>query len=157
MAVQSPLFEIGWLTLSTLDDARRASITGTTLNGPNGSGQFYWVYTSTVTGADRQVRLGSSNITPSTVVQVLGILQNAPGPGEAADIGFIGVTKAIAGTTSIVNGTLLQVSSAPVGQAGQVVPFALGNGPTIGYALEAPTSTGAIFSIFLNSSGLRAS
>jgi hypothetical protein len=144
-------------TLSTLDDARRASITGTTLNGPNGSGQFYWMYTSTVTGANLQARLGSSNITPSSVAQTIGILQNTPGPGEACDICWAGYSKVIAGTTSIVVGTLLQGSSAPTGQGGEVVGFNFGNGPAIGWAAEAPTSTGALFTAYINVTGARAS
>ena len=147
MAEQDPLIRIGWLTLSTLDDARRSSITGTTLNGPNGSGQFYWVYGSTLNSL--QVRIGSSLITPSSLAPVLGILQNTPGPGEAADIGIFGVSKMIAGSTAMAMGTLIQASSAPVGQAGQVVPYVQGNGPPIGFALENPTSTGAVFTAAL--------
>jgi hypothetical protein len=156
MAVESPLLHLGWCTLSTLDDARRASITGTTLNGPNGSGQFYWVYPSSVAAANFQVRLGSSLAGLTSTNAPLGILQNTPGPGEAADVGFIGVSKCIAGSTSIVMGTPLMASSAPVGQAGQLVAYASGaTGAPIGYALEAPTSTGALFSAMIFASGMR--
>jgi hypothetical protein len=154
MALESPLLHLGWLTLSTLDDARRSSITGTTNNGPNGSGQFYWVYTSTINSL--QVRLGSSVAALSTAVQCVGILQNTPGPGEAADVGFVGVTKAIAGSTVITMGTQVAPSSAPVGQAGELVPWLAGaNGPPIGYSLENPTSTGAVFTIMVNAGGAR--
>lgn len=154
MAEQDPLMRLGWLTLSTLDDARRSSISGTTQNGPNGSGQFYWVYPSTL--KDLQIRLGSSLAGTGSTSFPMGILQNTPGPGEAADIGIIGVSKVIAGSTSIVNGTPLQCSSAPVGQAGEVVAWATGNtGAPIGYALEAPASTGAVFTAMINFTGLR--
>lgn len=147
MAFEGNLGRIGFLTLSTLDDARRSSITGTTQNGPNGSAQFFWVYMSTVNAL--QVRLGSSLITPSTLTPVLGILQNTPGPGQAADIAFIGVSKALAGSTTITFGALIQPSSAPVGQSGQVVLYATGNGPPIGFSLETPTSTGQVISVAL--------
>lgn len=141
---------VGWLTLSTLDDARRSSITGTTLAGPNGSGQFGWCYTSTVAGADRQVRLGSTTFAQSTLVQVVGILQNTPGPGEAADLLVMGVSKVIAGSTSITNGTLLQQASTLAGIASiQVMPFQTGSGPPIGYALETPTSSGAVITAMI--------
>lgn len=144
---------VGWLTLSTLDDARRSSITGTTLNGPNGSGQFFPVYTSTVAGADRQVRLGSTAVTGSSAVQWVGVLQNTPGPGEAADILVMGVSKVVAGSTSITNGTLLMPSSAT---ASLMVPWVSGaNGPPVGYALETPTSTGAVISAMVGFTGAR--
>lgn len=156
MAVESPLLHLGWMTLSTLDDARRSSITGTTLNGPNGSGQFFWVYTSTINGL--QVRLGSTAIAGnvgSSLTQCLGILQNTPGPGEAADIGFLGVSKVIAASTSITNGVTLAPSSG-ANQQGQVTVWQSGsNGPPIGYALETPTSSGAIFSAMIFASGMR--
>jgi hypothetical protein len=136
-------------SLSTADDARRSSITGTTLSGPNGSGQFNWVYTSTT--KDFQARLASTLFAQSTLVQVIGILQNTPGPGEACDIGYVGVSKVIAGSTSITNGTLLQQASTLAGIAsGQVMPWQTGSGPPIGYALETPTSSGAVFSAMIN-------
>jgi hypothetical protein len=150
MAVDSPLLRNGWLTLSTADDARRSSITGTTLAGPNGSGQFFFVYSSTLNSL--QVRLGSTSFTPSSACACLGILQNTPGPGEAADFGFIGYTKALAGSTSITIGTVLQPSSAV---AGAVIANAQGYGPPIGIAIEAPTSTGAIFDVYINITGNR--
>lgn len=155
MAEQDPLLHLGWLTLSTSDDARRSSITGTTLNGPNGSAQFYWVYTSTTNSL--QIRLGSSNITLSSAAICMGILQNTPGPGEAADIGFLGISKVIAGSTLITMGTLLAPSSAPTGQGGELVPYSTsgGNSAPIGYALEAPTSTGAVFSAMIAATGSR--
>lgn len=156
MANEQMGFHVGWLTLSTLDDARRSSITGTTLNGPNGSGQFYWVYGSSLNAL--QVRLGSSNVTPSPTQNVLGILQNTPGPGDPCDICMLGVSKVIAGSTSIVPFQSIQQSSAPTaGLSGLVVPYSTtaGNGAALGFALEAPTSTGAVFTAFINVTGGR--
>ncbi len=154
MAVQDPLLHLGWMTLSTVDDARRSTITGTTLNGPNGSGQFYWVYGSSLNNF--QVKLGSSLATITSTNMILGILQNTPGPGEAADVGFLGVSKAIAGSTSILPFGAVMASSAPTGQGGQLVAWVAGAmGSAIGYALESPTSTGALFSVMLNPTGIR--
>ncbi len=156
MANESPFFTLGWVTLSTLDDARNSTLSGSTNNGKYGSAQFYWVYGSSVVGADRQIRLGSSLATITSTNAVLGILTNKPGPGEAADVIFCGVTKVIAGTTTITNGTPIMPSSAPTGQAGQVVAWAAGAmGPSIGMALETPTSTGALISAIINVTGPR--
>ncbi len=162
MALETPLLHLGWLTLSTLDDARSTvgSINSgalTALNGPNGSGQFYWVYMSSL--KDLQVRLGSSLATITSTNTVVGILQNKPGPGEAADVGFFGVSKAIcASTTSIVAGSPLMPSSAPVGQSGGLSFWSSGSmGSAIGYALETPASTGALFTVMLNPTGIRTS
>lgn len=143
MTVQDPQFRLGWLTLSTLDDARRSSITGTTLNGPNGSAQFYWTYMST---ADFIFRIGSSAITPSTLIPLLGILQDTPAPGLAGSVCVFGVSKAISGSTIITRGTALQPSSTA---GGQVTPYLTGNGPAIGYALETPTAIGQVFAMFV--------
>jgi hypothetical protein len=144
MAFEGNLGHIGYLTLSTANDARRSSITGTTLNGPNGSGQFYWVYMSTAN--DLQVSLGSSLFTPSTLSPIVGILQNTPGPGQAADFAFIGVSKAIAGTTTIVRGGQIQASSTA---GGYVTPYLQGNGSPLGFALESPGTVGQVFSLAL--------
>jgi hypothetical protein len=151
MATESPLIHDGGnLTLSTSFDARRSSITGTTLNGPNGSGQFYPVVFSTAN--DRQVAL-SSVTTPSTFAPFLGILQNTPGPGQAADVAIFGVCKALAGST-FVRGTLLQLSSTA---GGYVVPYLQGNGPPIGFAYESPTAAGAVFTMFLRGGSIPSS
>jgi len=144
MATESPLLHDGsHFTLSTSYDARRSSITGTTLNGPNGSAQFFPVFISTVNA--NQVTLSTGGTTPSTFCQFLGILQNTPGPGDAADVGFFGVTKAIAAST-FPAGTLLQPSSTT---AGQVTTYLQGNGPPIGFAIDTVTSTGTVFTMGL--------
>jgi hypothetical protein len=132
--------------LSTANDARRSSITGTTLNGPNGSAQYFPVFLST--SVARTVVLGTTLLgaAGSTVEAFYGILQNTPGPGQAADVGIFGISKAIAGTTTIVFGGPLQTSStAP----GYLVPWAGGNGPKIGIAIEVPTGVGQVFTMAL--------
>jgi hypothetical protein len=143
MATESPLLHDTHFTLSTTYDARRASITGTTLNGPNGSAQFFPVFASTTN--DLQVTLSTGGTIASTNITCVGILQNTPGPGEAADVGIFGVTKAIAGST-FVRGQLLSPSGSI---AGGVTTYSTGNGPPIGFAMESVTSTGTVFTMGL--------
>jgi hypothetical protein len=147
MATESPLLHDGSQTvLSTTNDARRSSISGTTLLGPNGSGQFLGVVMSTVA---RTVLLISSTggVSGSTLNQpYYGILQNAPGPGGAADIGFFGISKVVAGLATITQGNLLQFSSTA---AGVVTPYLGGNGRAIGFAVEAAATVGAVFTAAL--------
>lgn len=111
MATEGPLLHDGSQnTLSTANDFRNSAITGTTLAGPNGSGQFLAVVQSTQTA--RTVSL-STNATPTFPV---GIVQNKPAPGGAVDIGIFGITKAVNGSTAaIVTGTLLQLSTINAG------------------------------------------
>lgn len=146
MSVQGPLIDDGWSVLSTANDARRSSITGTTLLGPNGSAQFYGVVQSTVSFVV-QLASSTSGISGSTLgLPYMGILQNAPGPGAAADVAIFGNTKAIAGLATITPGNILQFSSTA---GGVVVPYLGGNGRAIGYAKEAASAVGQIFSMAL--------
>jgi hypothetical protein len=145
MATESPLLhDGGQTTLSTAADARRSSITGTTLNGPNGSAQFYPVVLSTTVA--RTVALAST-APGTTPTQIYGVLQNTPGPGQAADVGFLGVSKVIAGSTSITFGSLISPSS--------TIPGTFGTWATgqvylpSGVSLENPTSTGAVITAML--------
>jgi hypothetical protein len=62
------------------------------LAGPNGSGQFLAVKQSTA--ADRTVLLANAANT-----DVYGILQNKPKQGEAADVCYSGISKAVFGGT----------------------------------------------------------
>ena len=146
MAVADPRIDLGWLVLSTANDARRSTITGTTLQGPNGSGQFLGVVMST-SALTCQLASSTSGVSGSTLgLAYLGILQNTPGPGQAADICIFGVTKAVAGLGTITPGTWLQYSSTA---AGVITPYAGGNGRGIGIALETATSVGQVFSMAL--------
>ena len=145
MATESPLIHDGGQTvLSTANDARRSSITGTTLNGPNGSAQYYPVYLSTT--VDRTVALCSTTfgVQLSTGQAIYGILQNTPGPGQAADVGIFGISKYIAGSTAIVRGTQLQTSSTV---PGYLVPWAAGNGIRLGVAIESASAVGGVYTM----------
>lgn len=147
-ATESPLIHDGAQTvLSTGFDARNSTLTGTTLSGPNGSGQFLCV---TVT-ASRTVSIASSTAGASFATQPFyGILQNKPRAGEAADVGIFGVSKVVAGSTSILAGSVLMPSTI---NGGQVDLWATGKGPRIGVALENPTSTGQVITAAINVSG----
>lgn len=70
------------------------------LAGPGGSGQFLAVKQSTA--ADRTVLLGNT----AGTIDILGILQNKPVSGDAADICILGTTKAVYGGT-VVAGAFL--------------------------------------------------
>lgn len=150
MATESPLLHDGAQTvLSTGNDARRTSITGSTLAGPNGSGQFLCVALSTLT--DRTVNFCSTASTApaSAANAAYGVLQNTPGPGQAADVGIFGITKVVAGSTNFARGGLIAPSSL---FQGTVALFSTANNAAynpIGYALETPTSTGAVVTAYI--------
>lgn len=137
MATESPLIHDGAQTVAG-GDFRNSTNSGTTHAGPNGSMQFMAVRLSTV--ADRTV-LG----TTAAGQQVYGILQNKPYTGEAADVGIFGVSKAVAGTTTVVAGGLLEADS-----SGCVIPYSSAAGiAALGIALETATAVGAIVSVAL--------
>lgn len=120
MATESPLIHDGGQNvLSTAADFRNSAITGTTLAGPNGSGQFLAVVFSTT--VDRTINGAST----AAGTRIYGICQNKPRAGEAIDVGILGVSKCVAGaaitrgsevmTSSTLAGTLITFSTA-VGQ-----------------------------------------
>jgi hypothetical protein len=145
MSVQTDFLDVGFFQLSTANDARKSSITGTTLAGPNGSGQFLGVVLSTGAAFTCQMASSTSGVSGSTLgLPYLGILQNAPAPGNAADIKWIGISKAVCGA-AVAIGNQLQFSST---LAGVVVPWASGQGRTIGSALEVGVA-GQVVSVML--------
>lgn len=152
LATEGPLIRDGSQnTLSTAFDARNSTITGTTLNGPSGSGQ----YLAMVISSGRQVSIASSTAGASFGTQPFyGILQNKPRPTEAADVGIFGITKAVAGSTSILAGSLLMMSTS---LAGTVNLWASGAGPKVGVSLENPTSTGQVITIAVGGIGIQGS
>lgn len=114
MATESPLLHDGSQTISGTD-TRNSTITGTTLGGPNGSGQFLAVALSTAT---------ARTVNPTTALgqRIYGILQNKPSTGLAADVGVFGISKVVCASSTTVgigqmimastSGTLLPYSSA---------------------------------------------
>lgn len=136
MANEGPLQHWGW-GISGFD-ARNSSITGTTRSGPSGSGQFLAVQLST--SADLTV-----NVCTVSGMKIMGILQNKPSTGIAADVGTQGFTKAVAGAT-IAPGQELMVSSTA---AGSLIPFSSATGIyPCGRSLMAAV-VGDIFSAYL--------
>lgn len=136
MANEGPLLHDG--TLIAGGDYRNSTLSGTTHGGNGGSPQFQAVRLSTAT--DRTVLLTTAN-----GQQVYGILQNKPSSLEAADVGFWGVSKAIAGTTTVLAGGRLMADS-----SGFMIPYASAAGVAdCGYALMTPTAVGEVFTMFI--------
>lgn len=143
MANESPLLHWGW-GISGFD-ARNSSITGTTRAGPSGSGQFLAVQLSTTVGL-------TVNIYGSTAsgAKIMGILQNKPSTGIAADVGYAGFTKAVAGA-AIDPGQELMASSTA---AGTLVAFSSGAGVySVGRNVGAAAAVGEVFSAYLYGTG----
>src|SRR5260221_7262925 len=116
MATESPLIHDGGQNLlSTASDFRNSTVTGSTLAGPSGSGQFLAVVQSTT--VDRTLALPATG--GSSGVQIYGICQNKPRAGEVIDVGVFGVSKCVAGAT-IVRGQRVMTSST---LAGTLIPF----------------------------------
>lgn len=140
MANYGPLFNWGW-GISGFD-ARNSTYSGTVRAGPNGSGQFLTVKMST--SVDLTV-----NLTTAVAERIIGILQNKPSTGIAADVGFAGISKAVAGATIVPADQLMTSSTAP----GTLIPFttAVGTYPCA-VALNAAT-VGAVFDAFLYGPG----
>lgn len=135
MAVEGPGLDIGYLISNF--DARNSAITGTTLGGPSGSGQFLAVKMSTV---DFTFGLATSSL-----AEVIGILQSKPAVGEAGDIRFVGVSKAVSGSTAIVAGTDVMSDV-----DGQLVPYSSAAGtPRCGKALNGASAVGTVFSLLV--------
>lgn len=93
MATESPLIHDGSQTTAAAD-------LSTGLTGQGGTGQFLAVK---ITGS-RQVNVCT------TGDYIYGVLQNKPASGQAADVGILGVTKAMSGGT-VTAGDYLSVDS----------------------------------------------
>jgi hypothetical protein len=140
MATESPLLHDGGQnTLSTAADFRNSAVTGSTLSGPSGSGQFLAVVMSTT--ADRTIN------GPSTVAgtRIYGICQNKPRGGDAIDVGIFGISKAVAGA-SITRGSEVMTSSTA---SGTLIAFSTAAGQVpCGRAIESAV-VGQVFSMAL--------
>ena len=147
MATESPLIHDGsQCTLSTAQDARNSTLTGSTQAGPSGSGQFLAVSLST-SNVGRTVSIVSTTfVNASSNSAFYGILQNKPRGGEAADVGIFGISKVVCASTGVLAGSLLQISST---SAGALTLFAGGNGRAVGLALEACSGVGQVITAFV--------
>ncbi len=81
----------------------------------------------------------------ATTDLIIGIVQNDPAAGEAADVASLGVCKAVAGTSTITKGETLSANSTGV--------IDVTAGKVIGVALTAPAAAGNIITVLLT--GLR--
>jgi hypothetical protein len=123
MATESPLIHDGSQTTAAADLS---------------SSQFYVVK---LTGA-RQV-----NLAAATTDVAYGILQNKPTLGQAADVGLLGVSKAVAGAAVAAGAGLMTNTS------GQVITATTGN-KRLGQAIEAATAAGQLITIALVPQGV---
>jgi hypothetical protein len=137
MATEGPLFRDG----SQCTAFANYYNPGSALLGVNGSAQFLVMSIQ----AARVVQ-----IAPSKASIPYGILQNTPMAGEAADIGIMGVSKAVAGA-AITAGQ--EVTAGTGGTLGQVIPWVT-SGYKIGMAIEAASAQGVVFTIWLYSGGI---
>lgn len=117
MAVESTLVKHSLCTAA-------ANYSGTaSLSGPNGSGQFLVVkYTGTGTAPTVTVASANTDV-------VVGILQNDPLSGAAADVAIGGVSKAVSGASfSIGAGLMADTSGRVIAQTGvnNLIGYALG-------------------------------
>ena len=140
MTVQTDFLRVGFLVSD--NDFRNSTITGTTWQGPNGSGQFLPMRVSTAN------TLAFTLCTTSTI-RSLGILQNTPSTGIAGDINILGVSKVVAGSTSITLGQELMIGSS----SGTLIAFTTTSNYSVGRALEVPSAVGALFAAFIYGSG----
>jgi hypothetical protein len=100
---------------------------------PHGAKQYHFVK---VTGVHQ---VGLADAAATTVV---GVLQNKPqGPGQAATVGYHGVTKVVS-DVPLVAGDAIKVSAD--GQAAKT-----GAGPTVGIALNTTASAGELAVVLL--------
>lgn len=107
------------------------------LDGPNGSGQFLAVKVT----ASRQVNLANAG-----GEAIDGILQNDPALGQAADVGFSGVSKAVAGA-AFVAGALLMTDT-----NGRLIT-ATSTNDAVAKAIEAATAANQIVTVMVMNFG----
>ena len=105
------------------------------LAGWNGSGQYLCMMMS---GA-RTVTVASANTS-----LVCGILQNDPLSGQAANVGFMGVSKAVAGAAITAGAQLMSDTSGRV-----ITQTTAGTNPTMGQAIETAGAAGQIITILI--------
>lgn len=147
MAVQTDFLDVGFFVSG--GDYRNSTLTGTTLSGPNGSGQFLVVTASTT--VEYTVNVAGAGST----LGLIGVLQNKPSTGVAADVKIHGVSKVVLGSTTGVAGTVtfgspLAISSVSSG----CVSFASSTAAyRVGMSLQGVSTAGTVFSAVLYGPG----
>jgi len=107
------------------------------LAGPNGSGQFLAVKET----ASRVVGLANSG-----GEAIAGILQNDPLAGQAANIAFVGVSKAVAGAAVTAGALLMTDTSARL-------ITATSTNVAVAKAIESAAGANAVFTVLIIGNG----
>ena len=108
------------------------------------TGQFYAVKLLSTAGTINLV-------TTSTLTEtVVGLLQNNPKSGDAAEVAVSGIAKGLSGTSTIAIGSLLSINS-----TGKLVKSTTDNQKIVGQSLTKTTTSGDIVSVLLFPGGLR--
>lgn len=129
MASEGPAYTDGGQTVA----AANYYNPGSALAGPNGSGQYLCVALSTSVAR-------TSVLASVAGQQIYGILQNTPVSGEAAEVCFMGVTKAMTGSAGTTKGHAIMTDA-----TGAVINWtSSSNKAQIGYCLETGASTQVI-------------
>lgn len=123
---------------------RFETIPGLTANADLSSHQFKVVSLQSTAGI---CQLAATSVITSKVV---GLLQNNPKSGEAAEVAYSGIAKAIAGTSTIAVGSVLGVNT-----TSRVVNTTTDNLQVVGKALTASSAIGDIISVLLMPGGAR--
>lgn len=131
MATESPLLHHSQCTAA----ANLSATAG--LDGPNGSGQFLAVKVT----AARQVNLASTG-----GEAIDGILQNDPASGYVADVGFMGISKAVAGAAFSAGALLMTDTS------GRLIT-ATSTNSAVAKAIEAATAANQVVTVFVMNFG----
>jgi hypothetical protein len=108
------------------------------------SGQFKVVKLLSTAGT---CNLAATSVIASTVI---GLLQNNPKSGDAAEVAVAGIAKGIAGTSTIVIGSVLGVNS-----TSYLVGTTTDNIQTIGKSLSKAGAIGDVITVLLIPGGAR--
>jgi hypothetical protein len=91
------------------------------------------------------------NGTSAFTGNLVGILMNAPGANEEAEVAFDGIAKLIVATSTIVAGDVIGCNTTSKGTDGGTTD----NGSRIGKALQASAAANDIISVLLTPGGWR--
>lgn len=123
---------------------RYETIPGLTANADLSAQQFKVVSLQSTAGI---CQLAATSILVSKVV---GLLQNNPKSGEAAEVAYSGIAKGIAGTSTIAVGSVLAVNT-----TSRLVGTTTDNIQAIGKSLTAASAIGDVISVLLMPGGAR--
>lgn len=113
------------------------TIPGMVATGDLRTSQYLVVQAASTAGA---VKVATTKATD----KILGILQNDPNDGEAAEVAYLGICKALA-ANSVTFGAKLSCNS-----TGQVVATTTDKDEVVGIALAASTAAGDIIPVMLS-------